>query len=72
MEKEQHAEQSHGGKTNFDLLCQHLREDSLARKLVRAYWESSAHEVKSAIQGIVEARLIEVRAELDHDKNKLA
>jgi hypothetical protein len=57
---------------NLKLLKSHLDVDSLADRLVTKYAEADGKNVETALDGVLEARLAEVRNAIEHAANKLA
>jgi hypothetical protein len=56
---------------NLILLKSHLDEGSLAERLVTAYAVADGQDTTTALDGVLNARLAEVRYALEHAANKL-
>ena len=54
--------------TNIERLCGHLKDGTLAAKLVETYRGSAPEQRPAALKAIVEARLAEIRAALVTEK----
>jgi hypothetical protein len=54
---------------NIRLLKSHLDMDTLAARLVTKYAEADGQNVEKALDGVLEARLAEVRDAIEHAAN---